>query len=884
MKLSHKILLGVIVPFVLTLILVGGASAQKLPDERTVPPTVAGCGATEARGYTGAGPIGNSIVNTALGWFGLNSNAGYLCEHTNGGKNYLLFYDANQKYLGAVDINTRNAYNNVGVSQNVKIGEDAINTLRGVTQCNGLNFLTNIVTCGWRALNVGLGTLSMSVNAWLLGIAGLLFDWLVGHTIVTFGSSFYTAGVQTGINIGWTVFRDIANILIIGLFVFIAISIILGLKEYGQKKYIARIIIIAILINFSLLFTKMIVDFSNFTARQFYYAATASGLPATNTGASGINSGATGAAITDFADKGIAGKFIAMTGVGGVLSTTAKLWEVAQSQQSGWLALLHGVFAGSLFLAAALVLFYGSYILLARAVIILFLLLTSSLAFATYIIPYRPFVDKGWTLWWSSLIKTAVLAPLLMLFLWATIKIVDGISATCTGTQCATLNSLTTSADASNISVLFNYLIVLGLLFASFKVSNSIASGIAGMNFAAMAATIPFAIGSKFLGAPLLRQTLGRFAMGAEERKMGALKESRADLSSNMRQMNELKGVAGKEAEYKRLQALTKQQGRESARLARQATRRGNLAASKMNVMDTGVAKTWTKTVGLKGVLSGQSAKTTESYSGYIDRLAKDAAKAAERVAPSRDDENKVRDSASAAYREENAGAARDKQVIADQLKAAVTSLADRHKDATDKLNADLIKAVADRDGAFKQERERMAEAEANITTIKSRNPGASEATNSDLRHENMRIKAAQAEIIRLAKADGRVMSNEDISKKAREVDILSRGLSDTRRDYDRAQQAAEEFVKSIEANAKLVGNSAVNALRDAAVQTAEEIGRRGVGVIPNILDPERVAAATLKKFRTKTGKDQRLKDVLKDLEEDETPPPTEPITPPTTT
>jgi CBS domain containing-hemolysin-like protein len=99
---------------------------------------------------------------------------------------------------------------------------------------------------------------------------------LVYTTVINLGGALSSLGIlgsngnYGGLDVVWMAFRDLANILIIGIFVFIAISIILGLEQFGQKKLIARVLIIAILINFSLLFSKIIVDVSNLVAFQFY--------------------------------------------------------------------------------------------------------------------------------------------------------------------------------------------------------------------------------------------------------------------------------------------------------------------------------------------------------------------------------------------------------------------------------------------------------------------------------------------------------------------------------------------------------------------------------------------------------------------------------------
>jgi hypothetical protein len=45
---------------------------------------------------------------------------------------------------------------------------------------------------------------------------------------------------------------------------------IIGKEEYGSKKLLTGVIAAAILVNFSLFFTKVIVDVTNVTALQFY--------------------------------------------------------------------------------------------------------------------------------------------------------------------------------------------------------------------------------------------------------------------------------------------------------------------------------------------------------------------------------------------------------------------------------------------------------------------------------------------------------------------------------------------------------------------------------------------------------------------------------------
>ena len=81
--------------------------------------------------------------------------------------------------------------------------------------------------CWIRALGAFTTSVFVYLGVKILTLAGFLFNALINDTIVTFGPSIYDK-VKVAVETGWTAFRDIANILIIGIFTFIAISIILA--------------------------------------------------------------------------------------------------------------------------------------------------------------------------------------------------------------------------------------------------------------------------------------------------------------------------------------------------------------------------------------------------------------------------------------------------------------------------------------------------------------------------------------------------------------------------------------------------------------------------------------------------------------------------------
>ncbi len=754
--------------------------------------------------------------------------------------------------------------------------------------CSGTsNYIGNLSSCLFRTFVAGLGSVLMSVTAWLLGVVGLLFDWLVGHTIVTFKTSIYNS-VSEGVILGWSVFRDVANIFIIGIFVFVAISIILGLKEYGQKKYVARILVVAVLINFSFLFTEMIIDFSNFTATQLYSAAGFPNVDSTN----GLKIGSAGATdgvnpLNGYTTTGIGGHFIALTGVSGITNSYNALSDIARTNNSAWLALVHGLFAATLFLVAALVLLYGSYILLVRAILIIFLLLTASLAFASYIIPYKGFVDKGWTLWWSSLIKIAVLAPLLMLLLLVTTIIADALKKS--GGTLAAVASATPSVVS--VSALFNYLIILGLLFASFKIANSLSSTIAGFNFPAMISTGAVGIASRFAVAPALRQTAGRFFARQEEGRTTTMKAARATSDKlygdlGIAEIEKKKASERTEDERMKMREFQKSAA-QTSRFARRAATSARRADSRFNVMDRPIPTAIVQATGVSAKLV-QTPKSTKSHAGKIKEEAEAQAKVAERIAytpaelnqarydkqdsvtrelrgrkelidaqmkaarivadsakQGEDDARKVRDEklvemtkGNTDYEKEHALLAKvmtesepRRDVIGNELKEGLNAAIERHLESvSEEVKNGLREKIGAVDSASELENIRKEIAQnvsdpAQRRTVEQQLAQSQQARESQMRHEEEKIQTAREAITQKGLRDDKVDKTGSDYTAAQNALVAA---SAPRLAYERLRdESAALAPQNIERRAREAGEQVVTNMLGGAVAAAEQVGRQ---------------------------------------------------------
>tara|TARA_B100000745_G_scaffold241106_1_gene163556 strand:- start:4242 stop:6185 length:1944 start_codon:yes stop_codon:yes gene_type:complete len=286
----------------------------------------------------------------------------------------------------------------------------------------------------------------------IMAFGGLVFDGALRYTVVEFSSTF--AFFEEGINAAWSGFRDIANIVMISMFVFVAFNVILNIKTYGTKKFVATILIVSVLINFSLFFTKAALDVSNILAIQFYNAISIE---------------------SPSGSQGISTAFMQATGLAGgfIKGAHATLSEMSENGASVGDIIMYVIivffFAG----AFAAVMAYGAILLITRMVVFIVLMLTSSLAFVAMM---TPGLEEWWRKWKNALIKNVIFAPLFMIMLWATVSIIQNQG------EREPLNLGKIIATDGAIEGILTTIMVLGLFYASTIVASNLS--ILGAGFA----------------------------------------------------------------------------------------------------------------------------------------------------------------------------------------------------------------------------------------------------------------------------------------------------------------------------------------------------------------------------------------------------------------
>ena len=338
----------------------------------------------------------------------------------------------------------------------------------------------------------------------------------------------FTKGVFA-VEEGWKIVRDLCNMFFILILLVISFSTILKIESYAYKKWLAKLVIFAIVINFSKTITGLLIDFSQVIMLTFvssFQAATAGNL------AKGLH----------------LGEFLKADSSGNI--------EASDS----WTMFGAAVLALILMSVFGIVMLIMIVMLMGRIVTLWVLTILSPIA---YLLQASPIGTKYANQWWEEFSKNLISGPVLAFFLWLALftiqnasekQLVDTLNeqgsaqkpdekGSKLANQTVGQSSSATGTEVGKASVLLDYIVVIALLMAAIKVAQSmgvIGSQFAGsmmsnMNsFAGKAAR--FAVKTPLKGALGLtawadRKTLSKWGIGVQSTKMWAqgVKDSFAD-------------------------------------------------------------------------------------------------------------------------------------------------------------------------------------------------------------------------------------------------------------------------------------------------------------------------------------------------------------------
>ena len=251
---------------------------------------------------------------------------------------------------------------------------------------------------------------------------------------------------------GWGVVRDICNMFFILILLVISFGTILRLENYSAKRLLPKLLIMAVLINFSKFIAGIMIDFGQVIMLTFI----------------------------DGLGSNPAAVFVDRMSIQYVLDFSPTAGSNAEATANLALTALQTVLGGVMMLLVSLVVIVVlMLVLLMRIVMLWILVILSPLAFLASVLPTTA---KYASQWWSEFVKWVVVGPMVAFFVWLALV---GISTNNEITEhMALTENWEDSVGAANNAALdegifLPYIITVALLMGGLVAAQS-AGGLAG--------------------------------------------------------------------------------------------------------------------------------------------------------------------------------------------------------------------------------------------------------------------------------------------------------------------------------------------------------------------------------------------------------------------
>lgn len=368
------------------------------------------------------------------------------------------------------------------------------------------------------------------ITALIVGLASFFFNTALDIGVLGISQIATSSAIKTS----WEIFRNLGNIALVFILLFIAITTILRVQGYEGKKLLGRVIIAAVLMNFSFFFGSVIVDVSNVMSLNIYdeiKKVTGAKPGHENTGLGGYllfskaNPAALWLPILTGTDPNVRKTYLQTVKDNlGLMAdmipgiNTVKYFFTGNTKAT--LIISGFTFSTILNLVVATVLFIAAAMIIGRLIAILLLLVMAPIAFVGMILPKTEKISKDW---WQSIIGQSFFLPIFLLFIFVIVKILE------TDTLFSLTNSVgefitpevNSGFDLSGIVrlVVFAavpFAIIIGLFITALKMAKQVSeqgSALVGK----ISASVTSNVGGAVLGGTAL---IGRNTIGAAANKL----------------------------------------------------------------------------------------------------------------------------------------------------------------------------------------------------------------------------------------------------------------------------------------------------------------------------------------------------------------------------
>lgn len=302
---------------------------------------------------------------------------------------------------------------------------------------------------------------------WIISALGLILVLVMKALVLVAQYSDFIH--SPAVSHGWTVVRDVCNMFFVLVLLIIAFATILKIENYNYKKWLPKLILMAILINFSKTICGLLIDFAQLVMLTF---------------------------VNVFKDIA-AGNLITNLGITDILTLSQS------SDKIGFWAIIGSYVLGLIYVLIALVVITTMLAMLVMRIVMIWIyVVLSPLA---YLMSAFPGGQKYSSQWWSEFTKNLIVGPVLAFFIWLSFTALQAqttaefnesfkIDSSATTESVAeeagiTGGTDTTGTNASTPGVFIKFVIAIGMLIGGLKISQEIggaAGGIAGKGMAAI--------------------------------------------------------------------------------------------------------------------------------------------------------------------------------------------------------------------------------------------------------------------------------------------------------------------------------------------------------------------------------------------------------------
>ncbi|MFW0862619.1 MAG: hypothetical protein ACKKL6_03455 [Candidatus Komeilibacteria bacterium] len=299
----------------------------------------------------------------------------------------------------------------------------------------------------------GIADAMTNVFAWILDLLMSLIGSLITLVlsvlinIAQFNEFTSAAAVTTG----WVLVRDICNMFFIVILLIISVGTVLGVESYSYKNFLRKVIIMAILINFSKTIAGFLIDVSQVIMLTFVAA---------------------------FRDSIIVG-FTEAFGLNKLKSLASSMDASGEIEQDNF-ALILGMIFGLLISLILLVVLVAVVAMLAYRIVILWILVVMS-PFA-YLASALPGSLGGQAKqWWSQFSEQLIVGPAIAFFLWLTLSVVSQTGGRFTAEESSVNPDSIIGGQLASAPFLLNYLLGIMLLVVGMQMAQKMGGKSGGL-------------------------------------------------------------------------------------------------------------------------------------------------------------------------------------------------------------------------------------------------------------------------------------------------------------------------------------------------------------------------------------------------------------------